>query len=179
MNYVGRPTLAHVQGERLIITPEKHGLSIDEAEMLLLMLPGLIEEMCLDEMSRLRLAIDRARDAGNEPLVEMLSATYKELYQEAPLVFGAARSSQWPRVREAHLAKHPKCEVTGSTVNVEVHHKVPFHDKPELELDPDNLITLRRDVHLLIGHLGNWASYNPSIVEDASEWRTKIEQRPK
>jgi 5-methylcytosine-specific restriction endonuclease McrA len=49
----------------------------------------------------------------------------------------------------------------------QVHHKVPFHDRPELELDPTNLVTLcgpkHRNHHLDIGHLGDYKCYNHNI----------------
>jgi len=90
-----------------------------------------------------------------------------------------ARSRHWPSVREKFLNDHPVCEVTGSRQNLEVHHIMPFHLVPALELAESNLITLTRDVHFLFGHLGDWRSYNPSCVRDVIEWRKKIKLRPR
>lgn len=97
-----------------------------------------------------------------------------------------ARSPHWPAVRKAHLEKHPACEVCGhSGEKVNVHHKLPFHLHPELELDPKNLITLCEDehfvnCHLFVGHLGNFSGWNPAVVADAKEWHRKlIENEPR
>lgn len=84
---------------------------------------------------------------------------------------GRERSQEWPRVEHEHLLHEPTCVVCGyKGSQLQVHHIKPFHLYPELELDPRNLITLcearGRDHHLLIGHLGNWESYNPNVRED-------------
>ncbi len=93
-------------------------------------------------------------------------------------VLGAARSSQWPAVERAHLAEHPECAVCGSKEQLNVHHVVPFHVRPDLELERSNLITLCRNHHFWWGHLGSWRSWNPDVREDAAIWRKKIEGRP-
>ncbi len=90
---------------------------------------------------------------------------------------GASRSPQWERVRKEWLKTHPTCAVTGDTKNCEVHHIVPFHENESLELDPNNFITLRRDMHLLFGHLLNWSSFNRTVREDSAEWSNKIQTR--
>ncbi len=93
------------------------------------------------------------------------------------------RSSQWPAVRKAHLAKHPACEVCGTKSSLNVHHIFPVHIAPEGELEPNNLITLCEaspvNCHLLYGHLRNWKSFNRIVVEDAALWKEKINTRPK
>lgn len=99
------------------------------------------------------------------------------------LLASPPRSGKWPKVREEHLRKHPVCEVCGHDKGLNVHHIIPYHIKPELELDPDNLITLGEECptgnhHLLFGHLGNWKSWNKDVRKDAAEWRKKIESRP-
>ena len=63
---------------------------------------------------------------------------------------------------------------------IQVHHRWPFHDcvlagRPDLELDPRNLIALCEtergvatlDCHLHVGHMGDWKSYNPRVAGDA------------
>ncbi len=98
------------------------------------------------------------------------------------MAFGAARSPQWPQVQKAFIKEHPTCAVCdkkGTLLNpLNVHHQHPFHVHPELELDPENLITLCRIHHLWWGHLGNWASWNDSVQSDAVEWELKIKARP-
>jgi 5-methylcytosine-specific restriction protein A len=92
------------------------------------------------------------------------------------------RSPHWPAARRAWLKKHPTCAATGITTDLEVHHKKPFHDRPELELDESNFITLTEHAsmhaHLWIGHLGNWKSYNTHVEEDAALMLKRIQNRP-
>ena len=105
----------------------------------------------------------------------------------------ASRSSQWPKVRAAHLAAHPVCEACGSKGSkrkpLQVHHIIPFRvagqadadgDGLSNELDPDNLITLcidgvgHCDCHLLIGHAGNFKCHNDNVVRDAKRFREML-----
>jgi hypothetical protein len=78
------------------------------------------------------------------------------------------RSGKWPAVAKAHLANHPACEACGATKLLNVHHKLPFHEHPELELDWTNLITLcespSHNCHLIFGHLLSWKSWNVDVV---------------
>jgi len=84
------------------------------------------------------------------------------------------RSSKWPKVRAAHLHANPMCAACGAVTKLEVHHIEPFHDHPELELDPKNLITLCESTsdgiicHLCVGHAGDYKAYNPNVVTDAA-----------
>lgn len=83
--------------------------------------------------------------------------------------FGAPRSGSWPRVRREHLAKEPACIACGRTGDLEVHHVKPFHEKPELELDDQNLVTLCADpCHRVFGHCLDWKLSNPRVREDAA-----------
>lgn len=101
---------------------------------------------------------------------------------KAPL--SAARSPRWPAVRKVHLALHPTCAVCAGATKLEVHHIRPFHLQPDLELQPTNLVTLCEsgkggaNCHLLFGHLGNYKSFNPSVLSDAYTWHSKIAARP-
>lgn len=95
----------------------------------------------------------------------------------------SSRSPQWPRVRAEHLKKEKECQVCGRGDKLEVHHVVPFHADPSLELDPANLLTLcdpgPGGCHLLVGHLADWSSINGNVREDAAVWREKIRSRPR
>jgi 5-methylcytosine-specific restriction enzyme A len=88
------------------------------------------------------------------------------------------RSSQWPAHRAAHLKLFPACAACGRTVGLEVHHIRPFHLHPELELDPNNLLTLceggGRNCHLVFGHFYNWKAYNPLVVSDARKYLASL-----
>ena len=98
---------------------------------------------------------------------------------------GSKSSGHWPKIREEHLLKNPKCALCGGDKKLEVHHIRPFHLHPDLELNPDNLITLCEskdngaNCHLLFGHLGNFKSFNVDVQKDSGEWNDKILNRPK
>jgi 5-methylcytosine-specific restriction protein A len=84
----------------------------------------------------------------------------------------AKRSGKWPTVERHFLEAHSVCAACGSKNRLNVHHIHPFHIHPELELDPNNLITLCMDTkecHLHLGHNGNFKFYNPNIRHDANE----------
>ena len=96
--------------------------------------------------------------------------------KKALATFGSKRSPHWPAARRRWLATTPTCAACGGTLNLEVHHKVPFHLHPELELEPSNFITLCEpwgiEHHLKIGHTINgkssWKINNPDVVLDAA-----------
>jgi 5-methylcytosine-specific restriction enzyme A len=89
------------------------------------------------------------------------------------------RSPRWKAVRSDHIAKHPKCAICGRKEGLEVHHIIPFHINPDLELEPSNLITLcGKYCHFVFGHLMNWQSWNENIVEDSKDYHEKIKNRP-
>jgi 5-methylcytosine-specific restriction protein A len=88
-------------------------------------------------------------------------------------MFAVPRSNHWHTVRKHYLEKFPTCAACGGTEMVEVHHCVPFHTHPELELDESNFITLCQapglSHHFVIGHCGtSWADWNPHVREDAA-----------
>jgi 5-methylcytosine-specific restriction endonuclease McrA len=95
------------------------------------------------------------------------------------------RSSKWPALRKAFIKTWPQCAVCRSTAKLEVHHIIPFHIEPSLELLESNLITLCENqkngvnCHLLFGHLGNYKSYNKNVKKDCHAWLVKLRLRPK
>lgn len=92
---------------------------------------------------------------------------------------GSARSPKWPEFRKNFL-KGKSCAVCGGVDMLELHHIKPFHLHPELELDPNNVLPLCESqkngvtCHLFIGHLGNYKSINPDVIEDARLWSHKM-----
>ena len=92
----------------------------------------------------------------------------------------AKRSGHWATVRKLHLEKCPSCQVCGGTEKLEVHHIQPFHLNPDLELHPENLVTLCEsgkgglNCHLAFGHLGNFKQFNPEVQADAFTWCRKL-----
>jgi 5-methylcytosine-specific restriction enzyme A len=92
------------------------------------------------------------------------------------------RSTHWRSVRAAHLKLQPTCQVCGTSDKLNVHHVLPFHLHPDLELEQDNLITLCEGAdggcHLRFGHLWSWHSFNKSVRSDAIAWSRKKAKRP-
>lgn len=112
----------------------------------------------------------------------MILKNVKDVVQgKAPLA--CTRSSKWPTVRKHHLENNPICAVCGGKDKIEVHHIKPFHEHPELELEPTNLISLCESkshgvvCHLFVGHLGNYKNNNPTVVEDAKAWNKKLNKQ--
>jgi 5-methylcytosine-specific restriction endonuclease McrA len=82
-------------------------------------------------------------------------------------------------VRKEHLKNNPYCIACGRDGKLEVHHKIPVHISPELELAPSNLVTLCADpCHIIFGHLMNFKSYNKMVIEDCSVYLDKVKNRP-
>lgn len=90
-----------------------------------------------------------------------------------------ARSPGWSVLRDKHLLKQPYCLACGNKKKkfLEVHHIKPVHFFPELELAEDNLVTLcncgpgRIHCHLVIGHCGDFSSYNNCVINDCKVFR--------
>ena len=104
--------------------------------------------------------------------------------RESLKTLGAARSSQWPKVRAEHLRRFPACALCGELKkNIEVHHIIPFSEDPSKELDPQNLLTLCESgnngvvCHRFFGHHGNYRVSNPDVVSDVQKWHNKIANR--
>jgi 5-methylcytosine-specific restriction endonuclease McrA len=93
---------------------------------------------------------------------------------------GKKRSPKWPAVRKKHLERIPYCVICNGTKTLEVHHIKPFHLNPELELDPNNLMTLCESgkngvtCHRFFGHLGNYKKINPFVRADAFDWSLRL-----
>jgi 5-methylcytosine-specific restriction endonuclease McrA len=92
----------------------------------------------------------------------------------------AVRSNRWPALRKQHIEKQPCCMACGSCKKPEVHHIVPVHLNPDLELDPENLITLcDKYCHFIFGHLMDYKSWNVDVVDDSAEYLQKIQNKPR
>lgn len=91
--------------------------------------------------------------------------------------YGYKRSPKWPAARRAHFLRQPTCVAckkqyrglaawfvrlfTGTLV----HHIIPFHvcraiERPDLETDTRNLLTLCIGHHWVIGHVLNYEQFN-------------------
>lgn len=97
-----------------------------------------------------------------------------------------SRSSHWPKARAEYLLKHGECAAcgaSGSGVDLEVHHIVPFHVDRAKELDEKNFITLCRNgghlgcaCHLTFGHAGSYSRWNEHVREDAKLMRARLDE---
>jgi 5-methylcytosine-specific restriction enzyme A len=105
----------------------------------------------------------------------------KDVFQGKTTLF-KKRSSKWPFLRKSFLEANDSCAACGGTEYLEVHHVVPFHENPKLELDITNLIALcdkpgHANCHLEIGHLGNFKKENPNVREDAAKILKKLKEK--
>lgn len=77
------------------------------------------------------------------------------------------RSGSWRTIRNKHIQKNPHCAICGSKQNLTVHHIKSFNENPELELVPENLITLcenkNLNCHFVFGHKMKWNNINRNI----------------
>lgn len=107
--------------------------------------------------------------------VRLAKSLHREKQKES------TRSSKWASVRDHFLKENPSCAACGGTKHIQVHHKKPFHEFPELELEMSNLISLcmgNNECHLLLGHGGDYHHYNPNVEKDALEFSKKTDKRP-
>jgi hypothetical protein len=104
--------------------------------------------------------------------------------EEARRTIGHGRSSHWPAVEKAFRKVHPQCVacIVKSVTRIQIHHRFPFNycialGRPDLELDPRNLITLCEwkspspNHHLLLGHLDSFQSADLGIADSAIAFR--------
>lgn len=103
------------------------------------------------------------------------------LRRQAEDLFGAPRSGAWQTVRRKHIEREPACAACGRRGDLEVHHIVPFHERPDLELDDGsngldgNLISLCADpCHLVHGHLMSWKRSNKDVRRDCAAYLAKL-----
>lgn len=106
---------------------------------------------------------------------------FREVVQKQLIdVVKKKRSPKWRKVRKQHIKNNPECFACGSKRKLEVHHIKDFSSNPELELDPNNLVTLCSagcECHLTFGHLGSFRSINPDVIADCNWFREKVENR--
>ena len=101
------------------------------------------------------------------------------LFQKYPMLGGVPRSPKFAKLAKEFIKeKGGKCEATGVSFDLEVHHILPYHLYPEKELDKNNFIVLTHWIHFFLAHLGRWASHNEKIVEHAKWLRELIRNRP-
>lgn len=104
----------------------------------------------------------------------------KPLFGHEAIVGGSPRSPKWPTIRAIKIADAGCCAACGGKKKLIAHHIQPFHVKPELELDLNNLIVLCEDgpadcnCHFIWGHLGlTWKDWNPDVELDTLRYSIK------
>jgi hypothetical protein len=134
-----------------------------------------------------------SRDAGSDNKLATVtkkptsrrSAEHDHGEEEALRTIGRGRSPKWPAVERAFRKLHSQCVccIVKSITHIQIHHRFPFHycvalGRPDLELDPRNLITLCEgpshtspNHHELVGHLADWKSSDLEVAEDAITFR--------
>ena len=97
---------------------------------------------------------------------------------------GAKRDPRWPAKRRSFRQRYPTCAVCGTRRKVQIHHIIPFHLAPELELKTSNLIPLCTGgrfkglhCHLIFGHLGDYQRVNEAVRAVAAEWAVYLNAR--
>lgn len=90
------------------------------------------------------------------------AAREAERYRAAERVRSAERAQwygkDWRAARAAHLAAHPVCEHCGSRDRLEVHHRIAVRQRPDLRLEPSNLVTVCLRCHSRLTAVeGGWA----------------------
>lgn len=95
-----------------------------------------------------------------------------------PMMDGVPRSPHWPIVRALWLKGHPACAACGGKLDLQVHHKKPYHLYPSLEEDPNNFMTLcenpARNCHHTFGHGYDWTRFVPDVEEVVAAWRKTL-----
>lgn len=115
---------------------------------------------------------------GPSTMLAMIGKAIARLVRLAAPIGPMERSAFWPAKRRAHLRREPTCQACGTREDRDVHHIMPFHFRPDLELTDSNLITLCTPCHFRFGHLCDWRSWNAEVVYDAMIFLAKVRGRP-
>jgi len=105
--------------------------------------------------------------------------SYKLHQKKHPEHYEAIKE-QWEEFERKYWERHPDekyCHACGERRHVELHHIIPRHIAPDKIFDESNLIPLCRACHFRLGHLCDWDSYNPHVVEDARAFFSLIQKR--
>lgn len=89
-------------------------------------------------------------------------------FWEVPIPILGKRDGSWRTVRAKYLELNPSCICCGKIKELEVHHLIPVHIDPTLELEAANLATFCERCHLVVAHLNDWNRYNPFALDDSA-----------
>ena len=98
--------------------------------------------------------------------------------QPAKFLRWQRRRQDWLRLKARHLKKEPCCQACGRRGELDVHHIVPVHIAPALELCEANLITLcASPCHLVFGHLMSYNCYNKDVRRMVAAYRAAMAKK--
>lgn len=86
-----------------------------------------------------------------------------------------------PEVRHAmkvYREAHPYCEWDNCSNAIEVHHIKPVAWFPELASDTNNMISLAKQCHLILGHAHNYRKYYVENIKAICQSRIVITNGP-
>jgi len=116
-----------------------------------------------------------------------LGKEFRVIKEVTPSGDKVSRSPLWPSVRLEKIKEAGyRCQCCGKEAKylgrwtLQVHHIIPFHIDPSKELDKSNLVVLcgHPSCHLDKGHLRNFKSFNPNVIEDCKIWNQKYSTKP-
>ena len=88
-----------------------------------------------------------------------------------PVITG--RSPRWPAFVHQLLRERPLCEGCGRRSETG-HHVIPFHVRPDLELDPGNVVPVCPPCPFVVCHGGNWQLYIPTARADLAAHLARV-----
>lgn len=115
----------------------------------------MIDELTMDEYGR------PVKTGPDQAIVECVEGRSGPVIP--PMPEGVARASGWPKVCRDYLSANQLCRGCGRKAET-VHHLDPVHEKPELELDPDNFVSVDVPCHFVLCHAGDWRLTVPKAV---------------
>ena len=103
-------------------------------------------------------------------------------FKKPDYLVNAKRSPAWGIIRKQFIEESGgKCAACGLRTNLEVHHIIPIHIRPDSELDKNNLIVLCENkslfCHFVIGHSFSWRAYNIHVIEDVRQLTNRRKER--
>lgn len=99
----------------------------------------------------------------------MIGFALRLLRDRARVILGR-RDPRFPARERDFLRRHPACVGCGRPATT-AHHVIPFHVRPDLEMDEGNWAAVEKDCHYVIGHQRNWRKWNDRFWETVAELR--------
>jgi len=97
----------------------------------------------------------------------LIKAVKRAYHATVKAIKNTGRSPKWRLLARGFIKSHPNCAACGAVSSLQVHHIIPFHLDPMLELEESNLVVLCQlgdiDCHLHIGHGSSFRAYNPLL----------------